>query len=419
MSGTGLATQLPQGQPRRAALRSIAGAALTWLMPLHARGATAQAGAAAPAGPRSLDEWRRLLAPPQALEAARAERDALLTHGEALLAQGDAAGAHDQFQRAASMAHAAEIECSIVRAQMQAGDYRRALAFGAHAALAHRDRPAAACLYAWLLHAGGQGVQAQRLLDEALAQRPGDAWLAGARAALAVPWPRPLPALLAAPWRHAPYAHGTDGASTAPLRLAGTALLDEGGRSAIVPAASIDGRAAPRARCWVRNGLGRTVRANVQAPPAGAPVAWRRLQLEEALPWPEDLRFAERAPFAGSPLSVLSYAPQTDTADPAWPLLRQGFFGRPDASGALARLDVDLPPGAGGSAVFERKGRLAGLVVDAGDGVPRILPASSWCGAKPAEPTSAASPPAAAPTPDALYELGLRIALQLLIEGPV
>ncbi len=52
---------------------------------------------------------------------------------------------------------------------MQAGEYRRALSFGAHAAGAHRDFPAATALYAWLLYVGGQDAFAARRLDAALA----------------------------------------------------------------------------------------------------------------------------------------------------------------------------------------------------------------------------------------------------------
>ena len=60
------------------------------------------------------------------------------------------------------MLHAPDTEAAQVRAHMQAGDYRRALAFGAHAASAHRrDWPAGTALYAWLLQAGGQAAAAR------------------------------------------------------------------------------------------------------------------------------------------------------------------------------------------------------------------------------------------------------------------
>ena len=52
--------------------------------------------------------------------------------------------------------HAADTEIALVRGHMQAGDYRRALAFGAHTAGAHLDVVGGSLLYVWLLHAGGQ-----------------------------------------------------------------------------------------------------------------------------------------------------------------------------------------------------------------------------------------------------------------------
>ena len=63
----------------------------------------------------------------------------VLAEGEQRLAAGDAAGAEAAFDRAAGAAHDHDVEISLVRAYMQAGDYRRALAFAAHAAGAHGD----------------------------------------------------------------------------------------------------------------------------------------------------------------------------------------------------------------------------------------------------------------------------------------
>ena len=77
-----------------------------------------------------------------------AQSYALLAEGEMHLAVGDVEEAQAAFDRAASLRHGADIEVSLVRTYMQAGEYRRALAFGAHAAGAHTDFPAATALYA-------------------------------------------------------------------------------------------------------------------------------------------------------------------------------------------------------------------------------------------------------------------------------
>lgn len=100
------------------------------------------------------------------------ERADLLMAGEAALARMDAIAAIDFLDRAALILHAADTEIALVRAYMQTGQYRRALAFGAHTAGAHLDVIGGSALYAWLLHAGGQIAVAQRLLVEAEARMP-------------------------------------------------------------------------------------------------------------------------------------------------------------------------------------------------------------------------------------------------------
>jgi hypothetical protein len=344
---------------------------------------------------RSPSEWRALLGAP----AGDDERAALLIAGEAALVQGDAAAAQEAFQRAALMAHAADTECSIVRAHMQAGEYRRALAFGAHAAYAHRDYPGGAALYAWLLHAGGQGAYAQRKLDEAAAFAPDDAALRAAREQLARPWPQPSAALLARPLRIAPYAHGPQPTAA---RCAGSALLIDEGRAALVPLDLLAGRE----RLWLRNGLGRTVSARVGERIEALGLA--RLRLDAPLPAALLLRAAPREPFAGSAGSMVEYAPSADGAA-AWPLLRHGFIGRRGADDSR-RLGLDAPPGPRGGPLFDAAGRLAGVALP-GRGTPeRWLPVAALPLALP--PHDAALPLAL----DAVYELGLLAALQVLID---
>ena len=80
----------------------------------------------------------------------------VLAEGEQRLTVGDAVGAEAALERAAAAAHEHEVELSVVRAYMQEGAYRRALAFVAHTAGAHGENRTATALYAWLLHAGGQ-----------------------------------------------------------------------------------------------------------------------------------------------------------------------------------------------------------------------------------------------------------------------
>ena len=129
--------------------------------------------------------------------------------------------------------HDHDLEISLVRAYMQAGEYRRALAFAAHAAGAHGNEPAASALYAWLLASGGQEQVARRLLDAALAASPADATLTHVAARLAEPWPVADEKLLVPPARFAPYAFG----AVATGVVASSATL-VGGRRAVPSAPS-------------------------------------------------------------------------------------------------------------------------------------------------------------------------------------
>ena len=113
------------------------------------------------------------------------ERAELIKTGEAALVALQPDVALTAFERAASILHAADTEMALVRTYMQHGQYRRALAAGAHTAGAHLDAVGGAALYAWLLHAGAQTGVAQRLLGEAQSRMPGNELLAQVQQQLA------------------------------------------------------------------------------------------------------------------------------------------------------------------------------------------------------------------------------------------
>lgn len=363
---------------------------------LAALAAGGAGAASAQALPGSFENWRRLFGGAQAA-ADEAGRLQLLAEGEALLRSGDALAAQDLFQRAAMRMHSPDTECSIVRAQMQAGAYRQALAFGAHAALAHRGFAGGVALYAWMLHVGGQSVVAARLLGDALQRHPGHPALLAAREGLRTPWPAPGAELLAAPLRAAPYAHGD--ADSAPLRCAGTGTLMPDGLTAWVPGAMLGSAQT----LHVRNGLGQTRQARiVDAPAADGIVA---LRLSQPLPVPDGLALAARPPFAGSPLAVVEYG-SSDSGDAGWPQLVQGFAGGMANDGTL-RLGVELARGPRGGPVFDRFGRLAGIALPGEHGPD---------GLRMIDPAGAADAMAGHVSPvDSIYEAGLRMSLQILL----
>lgn len=333
-----------------------------------------------------------------------------LDEGERRLAAGDAAAAEAAFDRAGASGHSAGVELSLVRAYMQAGEYRRALAFAAHAAGAHGDEPAASALYVWLLARGGQRAVARRLLESALVARPDDAVLAAAAASLSESWPIAGARLLTPPTRFAPYAYGAEATGI----VAASAALSAAGRHALVP-----GGAVPNGRAvWLRNGLGHTVAAKPERRLVIDGVALAVLALEGTLQSPAQPAAAARPPFAGSVGYAVEFA-ATATADPEWPLLELGFFGRGVRPGELPPLGIEMPPGPRGGPVFDDAGRIAGIAVRAADGSDRLLPVAAlpedlrafFGELRPGGPTLRTSL-------DAIYEQALRWTLQVIVEAP-
>jgi len=359
-----------------------------------------------------------------------AARDQLLADAEQLLALGQAPSAQDTLDRAALMLHAPDTEASLVRAYMQAGEYRRALAFGAHAAGAHRrEWPAGQALYVWLLQAGGQTLVARRMLDEALELAPDDAALRLAQTQLQQSWPLASGALLQPPLRTAPVAVAPAPAALPPgLAVVGSAVLLDGGRAALLPLALLaPGPAASgadaRETVWLRNGLGQASAAWLEQSDTALGVAV--LRLDQPLPAP-DWQSAPRAPFGGSPGSLVEYGVD-GRGETAWPLLRQGFFAR-QSDGGPRPLGIDAPPGPRGGPVFDQAGRLAGIALASTAAAP-----AGGAAAAVREPDRLLSlaqlavrhaallpPPApAGPAPrveiDAVYETALRATLQVLL----
>ena len=340
------------------------------------------------------------------------QRVALLQRAQAELERGDAPAALDDFERAAMMLHAADAELGLIRAAMQDGQYRRALAFCAHTAGEHTDDADGAALYAWLLRIGGQGALATRVIADARTLAPGDAVAAAADAALAGPFPVASGTLLAPPHRMAPWPVMLAGQVPPPAsaRFAGNATLVGGGSAALVPLAALG--PAPHGRLWVRNGLGQASEAIVM--PGDRTLSEHGLALlarSATLPPGGSRQAVGRAPFGGSPGYALAFAPGSA---PAWPLLSQGFLGNPLGDGEVRKLGFASDPGA---PVLDRQGALVGIAVGAVGAQATWLPlaalASTW-----AQPEAAAvSAPQASGlvAPDAIYESGLRRALQVLV----
>lgn len=343
-------------------------------------------------------------------EARRAPaRLALLMQAEAALERGDAQAATAPLEAAAMLLHAGDTEMTQVRALMQAGQYRQALAFAAHAAGGHDDEPAASGLYAWLLQTGGQRTAAQQVIDRALERAPADKVLALTRLELSTGAPQARGVLLDLPHRMAPHASGSapDMAGLDAARRVGTAVLFNAGRSALATAGPLAGQR----RIWLRNGVGQTVRAHVVEPLDGLGL----VVLEVATPLPADPAFeaAQRDPFAGSPGYVVDYAEGAD-ALPQWPRLHPGFVGAVRADASAPRLGIPGSAGARGGAVFDAAGRFAGIALGGAD-----APWVTLAALRAAAPAVAMLLPTALQAGarvgvDEVYERALRSVLQVL-----
>ena len=347
------------------------------------------------------------------------ERTDWLKAGETALARRDTAAAIEAFDRAALILHAADTEIALVRAYMQSGQYRRALAFGAHTAGAHLDVIGGSTLYAWLLYAGGQGVIAQRLLAEAEARRPGDKMLGHVQTQLKSGAPVASGDLLALPTRLAPY--GSSQGLPAAARVLGSGLLVGDGGLALVPLTLL-----PRSgNFWLRNGLGNLSRGTVQKRLRAAGVALVRL--ETPLPAAESLWLAPVDAFPGSVGYAVEYVASHDST-PAWPLLRTGFLGAAIGDGGERLLGIDMPAGPRGGPVFDAAGRLTGLALpgqaDKAGRLPtqdRLIPVSALqtqlkLSGK-AAPVLGSPPPADLPpraAVDRIYEISLKASVQLI-----
>ncbi len=344
---------------------------------------------------------------------------ALVLQAEADLAQGEVSRAIESLERATRMGHEAAAEMGLVRAYMQDGQYRRALAFCAHVAGEHRDAPGAAVLYAALLRAGGQEGVAKTVLAQIRTVAPADLVVLAAVRAFDAPAPLSEDELLRSPHRLAPFDSSMGGLASIPRDaiVASTGVLLADGVRVIVPASRIIGKGNPVARLWVRDGLGRTREADIDVTaPVPAMAGAAVLRLRQQLGASADTTFANRPPFAGSPGYVVGYA-EGRPAGPAWPRLQAGFF----AAGVTLRIDTDAPRD--GSAVLDAAGHIVGIVLREAGHPATILPVALWPSIATADPTSAHSsrPSAVADAAprrfvpaDEVYEHALPIVLQVL-----
>jgi hypothetical protein len=121
------------------------------------------------------------------------------------------------------------------------------------------------------------------------------------------------------------------------------------------------------------------------------------------------------APFAGGPNYLVEFI-ESEGAEPAWPQLRQGFFGRFADPLKPRALGIAVPSGRHGGAVLDRQGQLAGVAIQAADGTAQMLSAAvmaqRWPALVAGERTSISTGTVAL---EALYEAALTRVVQVLV----
>jgi hypothetical protein len=343
------------------------------------------------------------------------ERADMLKKGETALAALQLETALLAFERAANILHAADTEMALVRTYMQYGQYRRALAAGAHTAGAHLDVVSGSALYAWLLYVGAQTAVAQRLLTEAQTRMPGNTHIEQVRQQLSGGMPLATGDLLNPPTRLAPY--GVTQGLPAAARVVGSAVLLQDGTQALV-ALSFFPKGAKRGKLWLRNGLGSLAEGTVvkRLPAAGVAL----VKLSQPLPVPDEFWMADKELFPGSPGYAVDYVASPKTvqdAAPAWPVLRLGFLGGMVTPAGTDRvLGIDMPSGPRGGPVFGSAGQLIGVALHGKPGAADQLVTVSQLQKALGQPLGASTPksaPATA-TADRIYENGLKVSLQVI-----
>jgi Trypsin-like peptidase domain len=312
--------------------------------------------------------------------------------------------------RAAAVSlHSAAADTLQVRALMQAGEYRLALGWAAHLAGAHPDRGDGAALYGWLLHLGGQTALAVPVVEAAVQRWPDNSPLSWVQAHFGKPgagWNGPSAPPLLAPV-----------ASLEELPAASRVVASATWVDALHALAPLSAIAEGQAM-WVRDGLGRTRHVSVERSDATLGLALLRLDAPlagDAAP----LR-APQAPHPGSVAYAAGYAPGDGT--PQWPALAFGFLGRVDAPGGAGSgsndrsLGFALPAATAGGPVFDAAGRWVGVASAHRGDASRFIPIPALralLGDGPA--TVSADEKPARLAADAVYEIAMRLALQLIL----
>jgi len=346
------------------------------------------------------------LSPSPSLQAAEPESEAL-AKAEQALAKGDVLTAENIYEQLVRQGEVLPAELGQVRVALQRGEFRKAVAHANLTAGEHPESPAAGALLAVLLDSSGRteqalttlrtletqypdewqpvaahaGIlierlaaqQAIELIDCWLAQRQGDApvelrrlllrahvanndavseaWqTTSTRSAWTSTWVAPS-------FQSLPIA-------TENIYSAGNGVVIEQGTTVLTYATLLQGSSG---KAWVRNGMGKVRRAEVDKY-LGVNNEWVRLKLREPFPAAWSIKTSQVAAPEGTRFCFLFGFGVPRSVDPAYPGVTSGLVLRTNAGvNDLLQITSAVGEGHDGAPVFDVHGRLLGLALNNGE----------------------------------------------------
>ena len=280
------------------------------------------------------------------------------------LASGDAAKAATIYESLTQQGESLDAELGLVRASLQAGEFRKAVSWATLTAGEHTDSSEAVALLAYLHDRAGYTEQALEALNQLRTDRPDDPIAAAALATVLIDRGGKVSAADAAASRKWPRPSFEEFPLGKHRVLAGgNGVIVDDGRHVLTYAAVLP----PAAKSiYVRNGLGKVRRAVRES--GGPPGDLVRLKITE--PYPAKWALPTDQIIAADGARFCFAFGFSASADPEshFPGISPGLVFRADAgTGGLMQITSALGAGHIGSPVFDPRGRLLGLSVGTGD----------------------------------------------------
>ena len=280
------------------------------------------------------------------------------------LAAGDAAAAVEIYDSLTQQGESLEAEIGLVRASLQAGQFRKAISSATVTASEHTESSEAVALLAYVHDRAGYTEQALKALKQLRADRPDDLIASAALATVLMDrggkvsaadqaasrkWPRPA-------FQEFPI-------GKARVLAGGNGVVVDGGQHVLTYSAVLPKAAKS---IYVRNGLGKVRRVVRESGDQRGELV--RLKITE--PYPASWALANDQIVSADGARFCFAFGYSASASPegSFPAISPGTVFRADA-GVGGLMQVTTAQGAGniGSPVFDPRGRLLGLTVGPGD----------------------------------------------------